>query len=161
MWMQNGFVNVTHLNSCASYDSHADRAVVEAVNMIKLLEQTEEYNRQKTRFQFKTITMSHVPRQPTGSLACGEYTLSAFAIVSKNKLMTHTFSSKFVDRVRMFGWNYLNRYKVPRGQTILIDVNVNDEPHMLPTSLRSSQLSRKKRKKKLIMTKNSKRKCNR
>ena len=152
MWMQNGFVNVTHLNSCASYDSHADRAVVEAVNMIKLLEQTEEYNRQKTRFQFKTITMSdimsHVPRQPIGSLACEEYTLSAFAIVSKNKLMTHTFSSKFVDRVRMFGWNYLNRYKVPRGQTILIDVNVNDEPHMLPTSLRSSQLSRNRKKRK-------------
>ena len=147
MWIQNGFVNVTHLNSCVSYDSHADRAVVEAVNMIKLLEQTEEYNRQKIRFQFKTITMPHLPRQPTGSLACGEYTLSAFSIVSKNKLMTHTFSSRFVNRVRMFGWNYLNRHKVPRGQTILIDVNVNDEPHMLPTSLRSSQLSRKKRKK--------------
>lgn len=156
MWMQDGFVNVTHLNSCVSYDSHADHAVVEAINMIKLLEQTEEYNKQKIRFQFKTITMSHIPRQPTGSLACGEYTLSAFAMVSKNKFMSHTFSSKFVDRVRSFGWNYLNRYKVPRGQTILIDVNVNDEPCMLPMSLRSSQLPRKKRKKKLNMKKNSK-----
>ena len=154
MWLQEGVVKVTHVNSCASFDSHADHAVVEAMNMIKLLERTEQYNKQKTRFRFQKVTMSNVPRQPAGSLACGEYTLSVFAMFSQNKHVSHTFSSEFVDSVRLFGWNYLNRYRVPRGQTLLIDVNVNDEPCMLPTSLRSSQLhNRKKRRKKLVMNK--------